>query len=115
MIVAQMARRYQSRFEEKFAGLEPMAKDLLRKLLMMDPEKRISADDALDHEYFWTDPVPATPDQLPKYPPSHEFTAKKRRQQSQQAAQQPKHAGAPGMPPPSQQGYHHHHPPNHHH
>lgn len=88
MILAQTPRKYASRFEEKFAGLEPMAKDLLRKLLMMDPERRITADDALDHEYFWTEPVPATPEQLPKYPPSHEFTAKKRRQAGQQAQQQ---------------------------
>jgi len=92
MILSQNPRKYQSRFEEKFGGLDPMAKDLLRKLLMMDPDKRISADDALDHEYFWSDPVPATPDQLPKYPPSHEFTAKKRRQASQQQQSQPQQA-----------------------
>jgi len=99
MILSQTPRKYQSRFEEKFGGLDPMAKDLLRKLLMMDPEKRISADDALDHEYFWTEPLPATPEMLPKYPPSHEFTAKKRRQQAsqqqqQQQQQQPQQAAA---------------------
>ena len=88
MILSQNPRKYQSRFEDKFGGLDPSAKDLLRKLLVMDPDKRISADDALDHEWFWSDPVPATPDQLPKYPPSHEFTAKKRRQASQQQQQQ---------------------------
>jgi len=89
MILSQNGhRKYQSRFDEKFGQLDPLAKDLLRKLLMMDPDKRITADDALDHEYFWSDPAPATPDQLPKYPPSHEFTAKKRRQQSQAAQQQ---------------------------
>jgi len=81
-------RKYPSRIDDKFAGLEPMAKDLLCKLLAMDPDKRISADDALDHEYFWSDPLPATPEELPKYPPSHEFTAKKRRQQTQQQAAQ---------------------------
>jgi len=89
MILSQNGnRKYQNRFDEKFAGLEPSAKDLLCKLLAMDPDKRISADDALDHEYFWSDPPPATPEDLPKYPPSHEFTAKKRRQQSQQQAAQ---------------------------
>merc|ERR1719473_2687306 len=97
MILSQTPRKYQSRFEEKFANLEPSAKDLLRRLLAMDPSKRLSADDALDHEYFWSDPVPATPEQLPKYPPSHEFTAKKRRQQSQQQAAHPQ--PAPSMPP----------------
>lgn len=83
MIVSQTPRKYQSRFDEKFGGVDPLAKDLLRKLLSMNPEARTSADDALDHAYFWSDPVPATPDQLPKYPPSHEFTAKKRRQAGQ--------------------------------
>lgn len=103
MILSQNGgRKYSSRFDEKFAGLEPHAKDLLRKLLAMDPDKRVSADDALDHEYFWTDPQPATPEQLPKYPPSHEFTAKKRRQQSQQQAaqQQQQQAGLPAQPHP---------------
>ena len=84
MVVSQTNRKYTSRFEEKFGGLDPIAKDLLRKLLHMDPTKRLSADDALDHEYFWTDPRPATPSELPKYPPSHEFTAKKRRQATAQ-------------------------------
>jgi len=88
MIISQTPRKYQSRFEDKFGALDPLAKDLLRKLLSMDPETRMTADDALDHEYFWSDPVPATPDQLPKYPPSHEFTARKRRQQGQQPQQQ---------------------------
>jgi len=90
LIMSQTPRKYQSRFEEKFGSLEPLAKDLLRKLLAMDPENRINADDALDHSYFWSDPVPAMPAELPKYPPSHEFTAKKRRQsQAQQPQQQP--------------------------
>eukprot|EP00965_Chrysotila_dentata_P203681 6181883-Pleurochrysis_carterae.AAC.1 len=48
----------------------------------MDPTQRISAKEALDHDYFWTEPLPAKPHELPKYPPSHEFTAKKKRQQA---------------------------------
>jgi len=106
LILSQTARKYMNRFDEKFGNLEPMAKDLLRKLLAMDPEKRITADDALDHEYFWNDPLPATPAELPKYPPSHEFTAKKRRQAQQPhpaAAQQQPHLHQSQQPPHSQQ------------
>lgn len=34
------------------------ALDLLDKLLTLDPEQRINADDALGHDFFWTDPMP---------------------------------------------------------
>jgi cyclin-dependent kinase 12/13 len=95
LILSQVPRRYSNRFDEKFSTLDPTAKDLLRKLLTLDPEKRISADEALNHEYFWTDPMPALPAELPKYPPSHEFTAKKRRQANAQQAQQQPPAPAP--------------------
>lgn len=35
-----------------------MACDLLDKLLTLDPEKRLDADTALDHDFFWNDPMP---------------------------------------------------------
>ena len=37
------------------------ALDLVDALLTMDPTKRMSAKDALDHDYFWTDPMPCNP------------------------------------------------------
>ncbi|XP_028112805.1 uncharacterized protein LOC114310896 isoform X2 [Camellia sinensis] len=46
--------------------------------------QRISAKDALDAEYFWTDPLPCDPRSLPKYESSHEFQTKKKRQQQRQ-------------------------------
>lgn len=33
--------------------------DLLDKLLILDPSKRITADAALDHNFFWVDPLPS--------------------------------------------------------
>lgn len=35
--------------------------DLLDKLLVLDPRERMNATQALDHEYFWSDPLPADP------------------------------------------------------
>lgn len=33
--------------------------DLIDKLLVLDPNARIDADSALNHDFFWTDPMPA--------------------------------------------------------
>jgi len=35
--------------------------DLLDKLLVCNPRERITAAQALEHDYFWTDPLPADP------------------------------------------------------
>lgn len=32
--------------------------DLLERLLTLDPKKRIDSDEALDHDFFWTEPLP---------------------------------------------------------
>ncbi len=32
--------------------------EFIDKLLILDPNGRFSADDALDHDYFWTEPHP---------------------------------------------------------
>ncbi|KAJ7277344.1 hypothetical protein C8J57DRAFT_1223094 [Mycena rebaudengoi] len=38
----------------------------------------------LDHDYFWTDPMPADPKTLPVYEASHEFDKRGHKQQQQQ-------------------------------
>ncbi|GFY37708.1 cyclin-dependent kinase 9 [Trichonephila inaurata madagascariensis] len=37
----------------------PFALDLLDKLLTLDPSKRIDSDSALNHDFFWSDPLPS--------------------------------------------------------
>ncbi|KAH9317744.1 hypothetical protein KI387_019513 [Taxus chinensis] len=77
-------RPMRRRVKEFFKNFDKHALDLLEKMLTLDPSQRISAKDALDAEYFWTDPVPCAPSSLPTYEASHEFQTKKKRQQQRQ-------------------------------
>ncbi|KAG2215537.1 hypothetical protein INT45_010723 [Circinella minor] len=61
------------RVKEEYSKYDPLAADLLDKLLVLDHTKRLTAMDALDHDYFYTSPPPAKPSELPKYEPSHEY------------------------------------------
>ena len=51
--------------------------DLIDRLLVLDPAKRLTAAEALEHEWFWTKPFPADPASLPKYLPSKEIDRNK--------------------------------------
>ncbi|OMO78167.1 hypothetical protein CCACVL1_14610 [Corchorus capsularis] len=72
------------RLQEVFRHFDHHALELLERMLTLDPSQRISAKDALNAEYFWTDPLPCDPKSLPKYQLSHEFQTKKRRQQQRE-------------------------------
>lgn len=37
--------------------------DLIDKILVLDPKKRLTASEALDHDWFWTHPFPKEPSQ----------------------------------------------------
>lgn len=39
-------------FSKYFVGANPLAVELLEKLLVMDPDRRITAEQALAHPYF---------------------------------------------------------------
>ncbi|PSR84780.1 Cyclin-dependent kinase [Actinidia chinensis var. chinensis] len=45
--------------------------DLLNKLLTYDPEKRITAEDALSHEWFREVPLPKSKEFMPTFPAQH--------------------------------------------
>jgi len=68
---------------EKLGGLvgDKIALGLLDRLLTLDPKNRITANEALFHDYFWSDPMPAEPKDLPTYKSSHEFNRKKKQMQ----------------------------------
>ena len=59
------AREGQS-LESLFPGIESEALELLGRMVCLDPRRRISASDALNHSYFKVKPAPTEPDKLPK-------------------------------------------------
>jgi cell division cycle 2-like protein len=66
-----------------FSGTRPNLSeagfDLLNKLLTYDPEKRISADAALDHQWFHEVPLPKSKDFMPTFPALNELDRRTRR------------------------------------
>ncbi|XP_050234386.1 cyclin-dependent kinase C-2-like [Mercurialis annua] len=101
-------RPMKRRIREVFRHFDRHALELLEKMLTLDPAQRIAAKDALDAEYFWTDPLPCDPKSIPKYESSHEFQTKKKRQQQRQLEENAKrqklqHPQQHGRLPPIQQ------------
>lgn len=67
-------------------NLPPDAVDLIACMLTLDPRKRITAAQALQHPYFVNAPTACNPSELPKMEASHEYTTKKRDQKDKQQA-----------------------------
>ncbi|KAJ4909505.1 Protein kinase superfamily protein [Raphanus sativus] len=55
---------------------------LINKLLAIEPEKRGSSVSSLRSQFFTTEPLPANPSSLPRYPPSKELDAKLRNEEA---------------------------------
>ncbi|KAG5176144.1 kinase-like domain-containing protein [Tribonema minus] len=66
--------------QHRFRHLDRNVVDLLDRLLQLDPAKRITATQALDHNYFFDHPAVVAPGGLPplSFTSCHEFEAKQR-------------------------------------
>lgn len=62
--------------------------DLLTRLLEYDPEKRITAAEALEHPYFKEDPIPVIKSKMPHFPATNMTppSARKRKREGNDAA-----------------------------
>lgn len=49
---------------EEFAQYDTHAGDLMDKLMVLDPSQRLTALEALEHDYFYTAPLPAAPSEF---------------------------------------------------
>lgn len=65
---------YQRKLKQKYSKLPTLALDLLDNMLLLDPKKRISAEAALEHEWFKS--VKFEPANLPRNCDWHEMSAK---------------------------------------
>lgn len=69
-------RPYQRCLAEKFKDVPPSTLSLLETLLSIDPDMRGTATDALNSEFFKTEPYACEPSSLPRYPPCKERDVK---------------------------------------
>lgn len=69
----QMALQYvYNTVSETFPHLSNTGIELIQALLTYEPKLRISAREALRHEYFQTRPYPQDPDMMPTFPTQHD-------------------------------------------
>ncbi|GJJ74298.1 serine/threonine-protein kinase BUR1 [Entomortierella parvispora] len=86
-VVYQVNKSYQRKLKEDFEPYGTLAADLMDKLLVLDPKKRLTAFAASDHDYLWVEPLPAEIGGLPVYESSHEYDRQRKHE-----AQQERHA-----------------------
>lgn len=57
--------------EQEFPALSLAGQELLNGLLTYDPARRLTARQALRHDYFRQLPLPLEPDSMPAFPSAH--------------------------------------------
>ncbi|CAM0884449.1 unnamed protein product [Alopecurus aequalis] len=67
---------YERCIAQRFKDVAPSALSLLETLLSIDPDMRGTATDALNSEFFSTEPYACEPSSLPRYPPCKEMDVK---------------------------------------
>lgn len=70
---------FEPRIDELLKHVSNNALHLIKQLLNLDPKSRPTALNALDHDWFWSEPYPTPKNEMPIYRSTHEFQAKKRR------------------------------------
>jgi len=97
-----------TRLREKYSTFPDEVIDLLNRLLAFNPEERMAAKDALDHDFFWKGVQPTDCKDMPVFPSIHEYEVKvMRKNEKLKPKPVPRQPNKPfGRPP-------HHHP--HHH
>lgn len=68
----------ESYFIESKRDIDEPALDLIKKLLCLNPANRITIQEALNHRYFTSEPLPCTQSEMPKIGGDiHEFSVRK--------------------------------------
>lgn len=72
----------QPTIRQKFAEFPLLAIRLLEMVLALNPARRPTAEDILMHDYFYSDPLPLQPHELPQFDKSNELNTRQLRDEN---------------------------------